>query len=161
VPADLHFTHLVDVPEAIPVLVRWFIAEWEPYYGQGGPGDADRDLTACCNRDETPLALVALTATGEVVGTAALKPHSLDTHRHLGPWMAALLVAREQRGKGIASALVTAVEGEARRLGFATLYSDTASSSSLLSRRGWQALEAGVPTLREPATVYRLDLGRA
>ena len=45
-PANLRMTHLVDVPEAIPVLVRWFIEEWERDYGPGGPGDAERDLDA-------------------------------------------------------------------------------------------------------------------
>lgn len=160
-PLDLRITHLVDVPDTIPTLVRWFIEEWEPYYGPTGPGDAERDLASCCNRDEIPMALVALDADERVVGTAALKPQSLETHRHLSPWLAALLVARERRGKGIASILITAIEDEARRLGFDALYSDTASGSTLLRRRGWQELEADIQTLREPATLYRLELERA
>jgi N-acetylglutamate synthase-like GNAT family acetyltransferase len=150
----------VDVPEAIPVLVRWFIEEWEPYYGPGGPGDAERDLMSCCNRDEIPLGLVALGVNEDVMGTAALKPHSIDTHRHLGPWLAALLVSRDRRGKKIGSALVTAIEDEARRLGFSSLYFGTSSFSNLLQRRGWEALEEGVPTLREPITIYRRHLGQ-
>jgi GNAT superfamily N-acetyltransferase len=154
----LLITHLVDVPDAIPTLVQWFNEEWGPYYGRSGPGDAERDLTECCQRDELPLALVALDASKIVVGTAALKRHSLETHPDLGPWLAALLVAPGLRGEGIASALITAIENEAQRLGFATLYSDTASGSTLLQRRGWKKLEENIQTLREPATLYRLEL---
>ena len=154
----VRMVHLADCPQAVPLLVSWFVGEWEPYYGAAGPGDAEGDLKACRNRDRMPLALVALDGDDSVVGTAALKPRSLVTHRHLGPWLAALLVARDRRGTGIGSALVTAIEGEARRLGVATLYSDTEGSSTLLGRLGWRALETGIPTLREPATLYRRDL---
>ena len=157
-PPDVKIVHLVDVPETISILVRWFIEEWEPYYGSSGPGDAQRDLTSCCNRADIPLAIVALDVNGNPVGTAALKPHSLDSHRHLSPWLAALLVERGQRRKGVASALIAAIEDEARRLGFDTLYSDTGSGSTLLQRRSWQELEVGIPTLREPATLYCLEL---
>ncbi|NNE84517.1 MAG: GNAT family N-acetyltransferase [Alphaproteobacteria bacterium] len=146
---------------AIPVLAELFVEAWGPYYGPAGPGDAEHDLRSCCNRDEMPLALVALDTTQNILGTAALKPHSLETHRHLNPWLAAMLVAPDQRGKGIASALITAIEDEARRLGFASLYSDTASGSALLERQGWQKLEADIQTLREPATLYCLDLKAA
>ncbi len=155
---ELRITHLADHPAALPILAAWFVDEWEPYYGPHGPGDAERDLAACCNRDAIPLALVALDADQNVVGTVALKPHSLETHRHLSPWLAALLVTPSQRGKGIASTLIAAIEKEARRLGFGILYSDTDSNSTLLHRRGWQSLDAGIETLREPATLYRLNL---
>ncbi len=154
----LQIVHLADAPAAVPILTEWFIAEWGPYYGPDGPGDAETDLAACCNRDELPIAVVALDADQNILGTAALKPYSLETHRHLSPWLAALLVAPEHRGKGIASALIAAIEDEARGRGLEALYSDTASGSTLLERRGWQMLESGVRTLREPATVYRLDL---
>lgn len=146
------------MPDAIPTLVRSFNREWEPYYGPSGPGDAERDLTACCQRGALPLALVALDAGGNAVGTAALKPHSLKTHRHLGPWLATLWVAPDRRGEGIASALITAIEARAKQLGFAALYSDTAAGSTLLRRRGWKKLAEDIPTLREPATLYRWSL---
>lgn len=159
--ADLRITHLADMQAAIPALAELFVAEWGPYYGPAGPGDAEEDLRSCCNRDEIPLALVALDTSQNILGTAALKQQSLETHRHLNPWLAAVLVAPGQRGKGIASALITAIEDEARRLDFDLVYSDTASGSTLLERRGWLKLEADIKTLREPATLYRLELKAA
>ncbi len=154
---DLRFVHLADVPETIPTLTRWFIAEWGPYYGPNGPGDAERDLGSYANRDRIPVGLVAFAA-DTLVATAALKPASLPTHTHLTPWLGALLVAPAHRGQGIATALIAAAEDEARRLGFHHLYSDTDSASNILQRRGWQPLESGIPTLRNPATLFRLDL---
>lgn len=155
--ASPRIVRLADVPEAIPVLARWFVEEWEPYYGPAGPGDAARDLTECCNRDEIPIALVALNADGDAIGTVALKPESMDSHRHLSPWLAALLVAPDQRGRGVASKLVTAIEDEARRLGFTEIY----TGASGLRRGGWRPLDGDAPTLRGPATIYRRDLAEA
>ena len=152
--ASVRIAHLADTPEAIPVLARWFVEEWEPYYGPAGRGDAEHDLRLCCNRDRIPIALVALDADGAAIGTAALKPDSMDSHRHLGPWLAALLVARDHRGEGVAAALVAAIENEARRLGFTEIY----TGASGLRRGGWRPVEGEAPTLRGPVTVYRRDL---
>ena len=148
---------LADMPQAIPVLARWFVAEWGPYYGPAGPGSAEQDLRSCCNRDGIPLALVALDGNGTAIGTVALKPESVASHRHLGPWLAALLVAPEHRGRGIAAALVAAIEQEARRLGFTEIY----TGATGLVRGGWHPLEGEAHSLRGPITVYRRDLSEA
>ena len=149
--------HLAAVPDAIPVLAGWFVEAWGPYYGPDGPGDATRDLTACCNRDRIPLALVALNPEEELLGTVALKSESVASHRHLGPWLAALLVAPEYRGQGVAAALVTAIEVEARRLGFSELF----TGATGLRRGGWRPLTGEGVSLRGPITVYRRDLAEA
>ena len=51
---------LADHPEAFPILKELFEAEWEPYYGDNGPGDAGVDLQKSANRSELPIALVAI-----------------------------------------------------------------------------------------------------
>ena len=150
---------LADVPEAIPVLTQWFLAEWEPYYGPNGSGDAEGDLKACCDGSGIPLALVAKDAKGAILGTAALKPRSMESHPHLGPWLAALLVAPAARRKKVASALVAAIEEAARKRNYDALYCGTDGAiADLLHGRGWKPLEEGAPTLRDPATIYCLCL---
>ncbi len=149
---------LADVPEAIPILEGWFVEEWAPYYGPEGPGDARSDLEACCRRDRLPVGVVARNAIGEVVGTAALKERSIDSHVHLGPWLAALIVAAPHRRQGVGGTLVAAVEREARRLGFDALYTAASCLGDLLQRRGWQMLEEDLTSLRGPIKLYRLDL---
>ena len=115
--AGLSIIPLADTPEAIPVLAAMFVAEWEPYYGANGPGDARADLKECLNRTALPIAFVACASDGTVIGTAALKNESVSSHAHLGPWLAALVVAPEHRGQGVASALAEKIEQTARDLG--------------------------------------------
>lgn len=51
---------LADASFAIPVLAKWFVEEWGPWYGPDGRGDARADLFACCNRERFPLAVRCL-----------------------------------------------------------------------------------------------------
>lgn len=155
--SDVRIAHLTDVPEAVPTLVDWFIGEWEPWYGPGGEGDARADLAACGDRNALPVCLVALADDGELLGTAALKEDSVGSEHGAGPWLAALLIGKDQRGKGIGTALVAAIENEARRLGFAEIYCSADASAQILECRGWQAF-ATTESLRGTITVYRLEL---
>jgi GNAT superfamily N-acetyltransferase len=148
----LHVELLVDNPEALPILKEWFEREWEPYYGSDGSGDANKDLRDSCNRDELPIAMVAILG-GEICGTAALKVESVSTHKHLTPWLAALLVLPEFRRRGVAERLIAAVEEKAKQLGFRHIYVGTSEGSgtpeSALRKRGWKFIERSPNTLSE------------
>lgn len=137
---------LADHPEALLSLREWFEREWAPYYGPDGPGDATTDLRESCNREALPIAVVAI-LDGEVVGTAALKAESVSTHKHLAPWLAALLVRPEFRRRGIAEHLIAAIEKKAQELGFHSIYVGTGEGSgtpeSALRKRGWEFVEKG------------------
>ena len=141
---SLRIESLADHIELVPQLQEWFEQEWRPYYGPEGPGNALEDLRACCNRDQLPIALIAL-HNDELCGTAALKHESVSTHRHLAPWLAALLVAPEFRRRGIAERLIEAIEQRARRLGFERLHVGSGKGSSTpesaLRARGWELVE--------------------
>ncbi len=151
---NIHMVHLLEAPEVAPTLQRWFIEEWTPWYGPDGPGDAEGDLAACRSRDKLPLCLVALNLDNEMLGTAALKSESVGSELGVGPWLAAVLVGKDHQGKGIGTALVKAIEEEAVRLGFDSLYTSTDSAESILKRRGWQAFGT-TESLRGPVTIYR------
>ena len=118
----------------IPILSDWYRAEWEPYYGRHGPGDARRDLESRCNDDKLPLGLIALTD-GEVVGTVAL---DLDPSTNLTPSAVGLVVRHDQRKKGVATALLQSAEEVARQLAFDRLYMSTTILGNHLTRLGWQ-----------------------
>lgn len=137
---------LADHPEALPILKEWFEQEWAPYYGPDGPGDASKDLRDSCNRDALPIAMVAISG-DKVCGTAALKAQSVSTHKHLTPWLAALLVGPEFRRRGIAERLIAAVEEKAQQFGFHCIYVGTGEGSgtpeNALRKRGWEFVEKG------------------
>src|SRR6185295_18749986 len=90
--------------------------------------------------DRVPIVLVALDDAGAMLGTASLLFDDLEGDPR-NPWLASVFVPVEQHGKGIASALVVAIEGAARRLGYPTLYLYTTSAARLYAGLGWRALE--------------------
>lgn len=153
----LRIALLADVPECLSKLAAMFVTEWEPYYGPEGEGDANLDLAACCNRNELPVALVALDADGEVAGTAALKADSVGSEPEEAPWLAALVVAENRKREGIGAMLIEAVEDLARRLGYDVLFTSAEPENSLSAAGEWVALRQ-VPSLRGSITVYRRRL---
>ena len=147
---------LGEMPAAVDTLTGWFEAEWAPYYGADGPGDARGDLLAGCRADGLPRTFIALDG-DNVVGTAALTRQSMASHPDLSPWLAALLVAADYRGRGVGSALVAHVAGEARRQGFSAIYCGADPAATLLPRLGWRAIDSG-PTLRGEVAILRRAL---
>ena len=55
----------------------------------------------------------------------------------LTPWLAALFVAAEFRGRGIGAALVKAIEDHARKVGTKTLYLYTSEAEAFYAGLGW------------------------
>ena len=70
----------------------------------------------------------------QVHGTVAL---DLDAATNLMPSVVGLLVGRDQRGRGIATALLESAESLAQRLGYSRLYISTTVLGDLLVRIGW------------------------
>ncbi|MCA9424632.1 MAG: GNAT family N-acetyltransferase [Candidatus Omnitrophica bacterium] len=144
---------LADHPEAIPILKEHLESEWDGWYGPNGPGDAETDLLSFSNRDRLPIGLLAL-LNHEVVGLAALKPESIDTHNHLSPWAAAGWVVPELRGQGIGGMLLQVLENLAKDLGYSSIYCGTSTATGLLERNGWERLET-VPYHGEQVSIFR------
>jgi len=153
-PTLMRIVHLIQVPKLRPELEQWFIDEWTPWYGPDGDGDAKADLDACDSRDKLPICLVALSASGELIGTASIRDESVGSELGVGPWLSAVLVKRQFRGKGIGTALVEAIETEAARLGFKEIYTSTDVAMKILERRGWEIFGAA-RSLRGELSVYR------
>jgi GNAT superfamily N-acetyltransferase len=138
--SDLVFSYLADHQELVPTLREWFEEEWAYYYGTDGPGNAEADLLSCCNKKRLPLALVAF-KDGELCATGALKHESITTHKHLSPWVSALLVAPKFRGKGVGTQMVSKLERVGKDLGFHKLYAGTESAFGLFERNDWTFIE--------------------
>ncbi len=131
---------LAERPEFVDQVAAWGFAEW----GHLNPGQTLQSRTARIREgmsiDRVPVVLVALDDAGRMVGTASLLFDDLEGDPR-NPWLASVFVPAAQRGKGIASALVLAVEAAARRLGYPKLHLFTTSAARLYGRLGWRALE--------------------
>lgn len=87
-----------------------------------------------------PLTLLALTDTGEPVGSTSITPATL-THAHLTPWLSSMFVCPGHRGAGIASAMARRALAECVRLGAEKLFLFTPHNESLYARLGWKTFD--------------------
>jgi GNAT superfamily N-acetyltransferase len=131
---------LADRPDLTDLVAAWGFAEWGPL--NEGQTLASRGVRVRegLHRDALPMVFVAVAADGSCVGTASLMNDDLhgDTRN---PWLASVYVPPEARRQGIAQHLVGAVEAEAVRQGFTTLWLYTATVPALYAGLGWQLVE--------------------
>jgi len=136
----LKIVPLTEHPEFVDQVAAWGFGEW----GHLDPGQTLQSRTAWLHEnmtvDRVPIVLVALDDAGTMVGTASLLFDDLEGDPR-NPWLASVFVPAEQRGKGVASALVVAIEDAARRFGYPTLYLFTTSAARLYASLGWRRLE--------------------
>ncbi|MCF7823514.1 MAG: GNAT family N-acetyltransferase [Candidatus Marinimicrobia bacterium] len=121
---NFEIRHLCDCPEHLETVARWIYEEW----WSDKPGHTVQTMASrlgeASYRNAVPISLVALLA-GNPVGTVNLVANDNEKRPELTPWLAALLVMPEHRGRGVGSVLVRALLKEAARLGVRQLYLGT------------------------------------
>ena len=131
--------YLSEHPEYVQELAQWLFKEWDSILGEGNPEARIKKLKAHMNRDELPIAWVAH-ATGQLLGTAALRVHDLEGRKDLTPWLGGVFVGSPFRRRGIGAALCATVEEAARSRGIQTLYLFTLDKQAWYLRLGWKLL---------------------
>ncbi len=137
---EFEIEHLADHVDAIPTLARWHHDEWESMTPELTVADRADRFRARARTGSVPTGFVAV-VDHEVVGLACLVECDLESHAHLTPWLATVLVAPNHRGRGIGSALCRRVTEEARAFGFARAYLFTLDKEDLYRRLGWSNVE--------------------
>ena len=74
---------------------------------------------------------------GQPAGSCLFVRAEIDSKHDLTPWLAALYVAPEFRKRGVASALVRAIEQHARTVGCRELHLYTITAEPLYAKLGW------------------------
>ena len=92
-----------------------------------------------------------------VLGTVGLWRCDLISRQDLYPWMAALYVAPEARGQGLAGKLQQHVIGYARAQGYTELFLYSACRD-FYERFGWQYIGEGLDYPASAVSLYRYDL---
>jgi N-acetylglutamate synthase-like GNAT family acetyltransferase len=132
--------YLADHPGALSTLLEWQHREWgDLRHGETVEKRRAR-LESSCNRDRIPLTVVALDD-GEVLGSASLVLHDMETRMELTPWLASVFVGEPYRRKGIGAELVRRIMDEAGKLDVALLYLYTVHSEKLYAALGWTLQE--------------------
>jgi predicted N-acetyltransferase YhbS len=132
--------YLANRPEFLPTLAQWQHREW----GYLRPGDSLESrmarLREQCERDRIPLTVVAHD-NDEVLGSASLVEHDMDTRMELSPWLAGVFVGPEYRRRGIGAQLVRRIMSEATALKVPLLYLYTVHSAEFYANLGWSLRE--------------------
>lgn len=144
----IEIEYLDEHVDAIPSLATWHHEAWAAITPHLSVADRIAGFLARARRGSIPTGFVALVHSN-VVGMACLVDHDVDSHRHLTPWLATVLVAPAHRGKGIGSALSRRATEEAWVLKVSNLYLFTFDKEAFYTKLGWSTLEAaqlaGVP----------------
>lgn len=94
--------------------------------------------------DAIPLGVVAHRG-DDFVGSALLIDSDVEERPQYSPWLAALWVEPEERGRGMGERLSLRIVDEARALGFQSLYlCAVPEKSAYYLTRGWEEVERGV-----------------
>ncbi len=123
----LTITHLFDHPDHRPLVAAWIHdAFWRDRPPEDGRTVAELEgaLGEAGEPDAIPLSLLAL-VDGRPAGTVNLVEDDDSKRPHLFPWLAALYVAPEFRGRGVGAALVKGLVEHAARIGVVELYLGT------------------------------------
>src|SRR3954447_18892078 len=107
--------YLVDHPQHLPTVAAWQQAQFGYLTPNITLEDRTERLCRSLQKDALPMALVALSGSGTLLGSAGILPTTI-THQHLTPWLSSVFVPSEYRGKGIASALSLRALREAAKL---------------------------------------------
>ena len=78
----------------------------------------------------------------KLLGSVTLDKEDMDTRKFLTPWLASLFVEPDNRGRGIASALIKFCVNYAKQQGFKNLYLFTEDQRDFYQHRGWHFVEA-------------------
>lgn len=154
--SGLRIQPLGEVPEAGRVFARAFKEGWPHVFADRSVEAIEQEIFApALQGRDLPVVLVA-SMQGRIAGTVALRPRSVETHEHLGPWVTGLHVLPELRGLGIGRSLLLAITAEASARGFPSLYAVTNTARGLFEKLGWTRLE-DIPYHGEEVTLYRGD----
>ncbi|MBI1771104.1 MAG: GNAT family N-acetyltransferase [Burkholderiales bacterium] len=137
---DMRIEYLADHAALIPVIAMWQQAEFGYLTPSVTIEQRVARLQQSLQKGTLPTTLLALSSEDEIVGVASIVATTL-THKHLSPWLSAVFVPAELRGKGIASALSLRAVEEVRAMGFDQLHLFTPRNESLYARLGWQTIE--------------------
>jgi predicted N-acetyltransferase YhbS len=121
----LKIVHLLHHPQLIESVAEMIYNEfWRDVLNGMSVADLVAHLHTATNESCIPLCLIAL-QDGQLVGTVNLIENDDTARAHLRPWLAAMVVCKDQRGLGIGSKLVNALLAEARRMHISELFFGT------------------------------------
>jgi GNAT superfamily N-acetyltransferase len=128
----------LDEP-AFDIVARW---RYDAFFAQDGiTFEQSRDALRTWMGDLGYETALMAEVDGRPAGSCLFVREEIDPKHDLTPWLAALYVAPEFRGRSVATALVRAIEQHARDVGCVELYLYTITAELLYAKLGWTMRE--------------------
>lgn len=135
---------LNDRPDLLDRVASWQFGEW----GFLDPNDSlerrREKLRRHLHEEGLPLTLIAVESPArraEALGSADLIHYDLPDRPDLTPWLSAVFVPPEHRGRGVGTALTRQAVAEAARAGAPKVYLCTWERESFYQPLGWRTIE--------------------
>lgn len=122
----------------IPILAEWHHQEWSYLHPGGSIEKRMESMQSFLNDDFIPNTFVAIE--NDLLGSAAIVAHDMDTNQEYSPWLASVFVSPENRCRGIGSQLVIQVMNRARDAGIKTLFLFTPDKEHFYKKLGWHTI---------------------
>lgn len=135
----MQILNLKEEPDHLNTLAHWHHMEWAYLNPDANLKERVEKMKTYLNSDFIPTTYIAID--DQLLGSAAIVQHDMDTRLELSPWLASVYVAPEFRGNGIGSKLVLHVMEQAKIYGIKTVYLFTPNRESFYIRLGWDIFE--------------------
>lgn len=134
---------LIDFPDTVPTLAKWFRDQWPDYYVFMSQVEMEQGFLSEASRDRLPIRLIAFESS-ELAGTIVLREHGTEALPEFQPELGGLYVVESHRVHGIGTELVRAGMKLAHDQGYKTVYATTVRAVGILERSGWEFIKTVV-----------------
>ena len=135
----MKIVNLKEMPHYLDTLARWHQEEWGYFKPNKTLAERIERMQSHLLPEFIPTTFVA--SNHELLGSATIIEHDMDTRKELTPWLAGVYVVPEFRGQGIGSTLVLHVMEQARENMIERLYLFTPDREAFYARLGWKIFE--------------------
>lgn len=131
---------LREQPHHLSTVAGWIHRQW--WSTTETPVEAiEQWLRTHLGENGFPVTFIAV-LDDEVLGSATLHESEAEDRPAYRPYLGAVFVKPDARGRGLAAALVRAVEGHASELGHAAIFLNAADTTAgLYEKLGWEIVE--------------------
>lgn len=126
-------------PEHVRTVAHLLHNEWGKLAAWSDPVTLEQSMLERCNTLRAPIALVAL-AGDSLAGSASLTRNELPHHPEWEFWISDVIVAEDQRGRGVGRMMMRAIVSQARVLGVSNLYLYTPDQEIYYGNLGWSVV---------------------
>lgn len=126
--------------DLIPAVTQLLHDDWGDLEPWSDPLRIQRRLELACASSPFPRAFVAISQSGNFMGTASVKLHELPNYPEKEHWLSEVYVPNELRGCGIGKSLVKSVAAYSFASSAPCLYLYTPDQQSLYAKLGWRSI---------------------